>query len=261
MNPTTGQARIGFLCFGSRRAALDSGRYAALVRGLRELGRVEGRNLAIEARFADGSAERLASSASELLSGKPDAVVASGAAAGRALRRATSALPIVVASSADPVAEGLAASLARPAGNVTGIVHAPADFTAPRQLGLLDAIVPQLATFAVLFHRDNAAHAEQLARVAAAAQAIGRQTLPVEARDAAGIEAGLAAASRRSEAAIVLDDPLFVDQMRPIAEWSLRFLLPRRSRCRPSPRSAACSATATTCARASIAPRYSSTAS
>ena len=219
------EARVGLLYFGSRRAALDSGRYEALLQGLRELGWREGKGLAIEARFADGSTERLGPQTAGLLRARPDVIVATGAPAYRALRRATSTVPIVVTAAADPVAEGLATSLARPGANFTGLTDTAA-FLGPRHLELLDAIVPQLASVAVLADPDGGALAAQLARIAAAAQAIGRRTLPVEARGSAEIEAGFAAVSRKTEAMIVLGDTLFVDQLRHIAELSLRFLLP-----------------------------------
>src|SRR5271157_5142935 len=141
--------RIGFFYWSSRQSALDTGRYNAFVQGMRELGYVEGKNLVIEARFGDGKRELMPILATELVRLKVDVIVASGNETYGALLRATSTIPIVIAGSADPVAEGLTASLARPSGNVTGLTEA-AGYLGPKQLEYLMAVVPHLSRVGVL---------------------------------------------------------------------------------------------------------------
>ena len=102
--------RVGFLYFGSRQSALDTGRYRAFVQGLRELGYVEGKNVTVEARFGDGQIERMSGLAGELVRSKVDVIVATGTVAYRALQHATTTIPIVITVTNDPVILGLAAS-------------------------------------------------------------------------------------------------------------------------------------------------------
>ncbi len=119
--------RIGFFYFGTRQSALDTGRYDAFVQGMRDLGYVEGKNVAIEARFADGKIDQLPALAAELVRAKLDVIVATGSPVYSALRFATTSIPIVVTVTTDPVIEGLAASLVRPGGNFTGLTDTAAD--------------------------------------------------------------------------------------------------------------------------------------
>ena len=135
--------RIGFFYFGSRQSALDTGRYEAFVKGMRELGYVEGKNLAIEARFGDGKIDRAPALAAELVRLKVDVIVATGSVAYRALQHATTSIPVVITVTNDPVTAGLAASLARPGGNFTGLADTAIDL-GPKQLELLRTVVPQL---------------------------------------------------------------------------------------------------------------------
>ena len=117
----TKSARVGFLYYGSRQSTLDTGRYQAFVEGMRELGYVEGKNLVIESRFADGNSERVPTLAVELVGLKVDVIVAGGGSVYRALHHATRTILVVAMAVPDPVADGLAASLARPGGNFTGL--------------------------------------------------------------------------------------------------------------------------------------------
>ena len=110
--------RIGFLASDSRT---NNPRLGAFLQGLRELGYVEGQTIAIEYRFAEGRPERLPGLAAELVRLKVDVIVTAGPPAPEAAKQATSTIPIVVAATGDPVAEGLVASLARPGGNITGL--------------------------------------------------------------------------------------------------------------------------------------------
>src|SRR5262249_14687247 len=134
----------------------------------------------IEARFADGSVERLPALCGELVRLKVDAIVAGGTIAIRALHHATTTIPIVVAVTSDPVGDGFAASLARPGGNITGLAMTAGDLGA-KHLDLLKAAVPRLTRVALLVQPENPGHPLQLKRVMSAAQMIGVQLVLTEA--------------------------------------------------------------------------------
>jgi len=134
--------RVGFLYFGSRQSSVDTGRYEVFLKGMRELGYVEGKNFLVEARFADGNTEHLPGLAAELVRLNVDVIVATGGPAIRAAQRATTMIPIVMTVTADPVADGFAASLARPGGNITGL-SSLAEFS-QKYLELLASAVPRL---------------------------------------------------------------------------------------------------------------------
>src|SRR5262249_12922365 len=130
---------IGFLGASTRSA--EAQWIAALLQRLRELGWIEGRTIAIEYRWAEGSEERFAQIATELVRLKVDIIVTWGSAAVVAAKQATSAIPIVFAASGDPVGTGLVGSLARPGGNITGLSQQHTD-TAHKRLELLREVVP-----------------------------------------------------------------------------------------------------------------------
>src|SRR5262245_41692555 len=121
--------RVGFLAIPERPAALGSSRYGAFARGMRELGYVEGDNLVVEYRFADGKAERLSDLVAELLELKPDVLVVAGTPAVRAAQKATTRIPIVMGGASDPVGSGLIQSLALPGGNITGVSNLSIDLS------------------------------------------------------------------------------------------------------------------------------------
>ena len=179
---------MGFLYYGSRPSTLDTGRYQAFVGGMRELGYVEGKNLVIEDRFAVGNSERGPTLAVELVGLKVDVIVAGGGSIYRALHHATRTIPVVAMAVADPVADGLAASLARPGGNFTRLSISADDF-GPKHLELLRAATPKLSLVAVLVHPRNPSHPVQLKRIMSAAQKVGIQVLLAEARYGDGTRA------------------------------------------------------------------------
>src|SRR5438093_8885720 len=129
---------IGFL--GPNTSSLDSLRVGAFVQRLRELGRIEGRNVAIEYRWAEGRTERLSEFAAEFVRLKVDVIVTSGAAV-VAAKQATSTVPIVFAVAVDPVGSGMVASLARPGGNVTGLAIQSSELAGQR-IELLREVLP-----------------------------------------------------------------------------------------------------------------------
>jgi putative tryptophan/tyrosine transport system substrate-binding protein len=219
--------RIGFFYFGSRQSSLDTGRYDAFVQGMRELGYVDGKNVIIETRFGDGKIDRLPSLTAELLLLNVDVIVATGSPTYSALRFATTTtIPIVVTVTTDPIIEGLAASLARPGGNFTGLTDTAADLGA-KQLELLKATVPQLSRLGVLLNPDNVSHPTQMKRVMLPAQQVGVQVVLAEAGTVADIEPGFAAlAQERANAVMLFGDTFFVQQLQQIAQAALKHRMP-----------------------------------
>ncbi len=228
MLPLSGQQatkvpRIGFLAVGSRegRAPLIEG----FLQGLRERGYEEGRNIAIEYRFA-ATIDRLPDRAAELVGLKVDLILASGTPASAAAKRATTTIPIVMGSGGDPVATGLVASLARPGGNVTGMslivphVHG-------KRLELLKAIVPGLSRVAVLLNDTNALHVVEERAIRAAAQALGVDVQPLSVRTADDFEGRFQeAAEAGADAVWGSDDPIITNGRDRLAELALIYRLP-----------------------------------
>ena len=144
--------RIGFLNPGSSPST--DGRIAAFRLGLRELGYVEGKDIVIERRYAEGRVERLSTMARDLLHLKVDVIVAIGTPSVEAAKNATQTIPIIL-SSGDPVGSGHVASLARPGGNITGLAGIVGPEIVGKQLELLKAAVPQLSRVAILRNPGN----------------------------------------------------------------------------------------------------------
>lgn len=218
--------RIGYIDFGSRQSTLDSGRYAALLQGLRERGYVEGGNLLLEARYADGKADRVDGFAAELVRLKVDLILTLGSAASRAAQHATTSIPIVVISSPDPVREGFAASLARPGANLTGMSNG-ADDTVQKLVELLIGAAPRVKHIAVLTNPANGAHASLLASLKAAARQTGKQATQVNVSKAEEIDTRFAGMTReRIDAVIILADAFLFQQRAQIAALALKHRMP-----------------------------------
>jgi putative ABC transport system substrate-binding protein len=183
--------RIGFLASAQRPVSIESTPYGGFLQGMRELGYVEGRDFVMEWRFVEGRFELYPVQAAELVRAQVDIVVAGNSAAVRPMQQASSSIPIVVAVANDPVALGLVASLARPGGNVTGLATS-ADDTTPKQLELLAKAVPKLSRVGILSSPDNPNAAPVLRAAQAAAQPVGMQLLPVEARTLDDVESAFA---------------------------------------------------------------------
>ncbi len=199
--------RLGQLSGGtqSSRAPL----LAAFVRGMRELGYVEGQNLSIEHRYADERFDRLPTLARELVERKPDALLVSTTPANLAAKAATSSIPIVMVGVADPVGVGLVESLARPGGNLTGITNIGAEL-AGKRLEILKEIIPSASTVAVFINPDdqNAPLQMRSARLAAARLAIELSPI-LNVRKADDLPTSFEAAKRaRASAALRMIDPL-----------------------------------------------------
>jgi putative tryptophan/tyrosine transport system substrate-binding protein len=219
--------RIGFL--GARSRSTQSNPdvyYDAFVQGMRELGYVEGKNLVIEWRFADGKYERLPGLAAELVRLKPEVIVTHSTPATKALQQATSTIPIVTAAVGDPVGSSMAASLAHPGGNITGLSTIATDVST-KHLELLKTMVPVLSRTAVLVNPGNSSHPANLKSVQATALQLGVKVLSVDARTPEEIERGFAAMKReRADAIIILTDPFFSGQRRQVTELAARNRLP-----------------------------------
>jgi putative tryptophan/tyrosine transport system substrate-binding protein len=143
--------RIGVLLFGTPDTDPDLG---AFLRGLKELGYIDGQNIAIEYRYAEGKPERLRGLAGELVAARPDLIFALGGDVAPSARVATNTIPIVVVVSNDPVQAGLVASLAHPGGNITGVTFVSSDLAAKR-LQLLREIAPSLTRVAVIWNPNH----------------------------------------------------------------------------------------------------------
>ena len=222
----SGIPRIGFFYFGTRESAIDGGRYQAFVQGMRDLGYVEGKNLVIEARYADGKAERTKALAAELVQLKVDVFVATGSATYRSLQQAAPTTPIVITVTADPVAGGFAATMARPGGNVTGLSDSGADIVA-KYLELLRAAAPKLSRVGVLLNPGNVNHPTQLVRIISAARKTGIHVTMAEATNEHDIEHEFTLlAKERVGAVIVLNDTFYFQQLRQIAAQALKHRLP-----------------------------------
>lgn len=219
--------RIGFLAARSRSTSSNPEvYYDSFVQGLRELGYVEGRNLVIEWRFADGHYDRLPALAAELVGMNVELIVTHGTPGTQAAQSATSTIPIVFGSANDPVASGFAVSLARPGGNITGLSLISIDVT-QKHLELLKVLVPRLSRVAVLVNPGNSSLSATLKSVEAAAQQFGVKVLRVDARTPEGIERGFVSMRReRADAVIILNDGFFIGRRRQITELAERNLLP-----------------------------------
>ena len=222
----TRPARIGFLYFASRKSAIDSRRYPAFVKGMAEIGYLEGKNLMLETRFADGKAERLPGLVAELLQAGVEVIVAAGNPAIHAANQSGAATPIVIAQSPDPVSEGWAKTLARPGGKVTGLTSATSEIEI-KMVEFLASAVPGFSRLAVLSNPANRGHGPRLVTVQAAAKTLGAAVISVAARSAEEIERAFQTATReRAQVLIVLGDTYFLSQVSQIAGLARKNRLP-----------------------------------
>ena len=195
---------IGFL--GGQTPSTAGQWLAAFEQRLRELGWIEGRNVAIEVRWAEGRSERAAEIAAEFARLKVDVIVTSGPAV-FAAKQATSVIPIVFATVADPLSTGLVASLARPGGNVTGLSLTSPDL-AGKRLELLHEAVPGLRQLAIMANADYPPSMQELEEVETAARALGIETITLKIREAANIASAFESLKGRAQALYVVGEPL-----------------------------------------------------
>ena len=217
---------VGFLTARSRPLSLDADAYGGFVRGPRELGYVEGKNIAIEWRFADGNYERLPGLAAELVRLKVDVILAAAAPAASAAKQATTTLPIVIGGVGDPVGIGLVASLSRPGGNITGVSNLAVDLSS-KNLELLLVIVPKLSRVAYLLNPAAPIAPMLLKQIQSAAKQAGVSVTVFEAGTESQVDSAFGAVMRaRVGALIVAPDPYFFSQARQIAELAAKNRLP-----------------------------------
>jgi len=216
--------RIGFLHPEPISARLD--RHDAFRQGLRELGYVEGRTIALEVRSAEGKRERLPALAAELVRLEVDVIVTATVPGIRAVQQATKTIPIVMAVVVDPVATGFVASLARPGGNITGLSMMAPEL-AGKWLELLKEAVPRVSRVAVLRNPTNPGAALSLSETEVAARALGVRLQLLEVRTPEELDGAFGAAARdRAGALIVLPDPMFHTHRTRIADLAAKSRLP-----------------------------------
>jgi putative ABC transport system substrate-binding protein len=216
--------RIGFLSAVS--PSTISARLDAFRQGLRELGYVEGKNIVIEWRSAEGKSDRLPELAAELVRLKVDLVVSGGPTTTRPAKQATVTIPIVMASDDDPVGSGFAASLARPGGNITGLSSLSPEISG-KQLELLKEIVSKLSRVAIGGDVTRPGIPQALREINVAADALGVQVQYLEVREPKDIETAFRAASKEhADAVLVLGSPVLLSQRRQIADVAAKSRLP-----------------------------------
>jgi putative tryptophan/tyrosine transport system substrate-binding protein len=218
--------RIGLLAPNSPTDPRAERIVQALRHGLRELGYVEGQNIAIEFRWADGKYDRLPGLAAELVRLKVSVLVAFSPPAVQAAKQATETIPIVMAAVADPVTMGFVASLARPGGNITGLSSMQRELVGKR-LEVLKEVAPKVSRVALLGNPANPNHASLVRDAQDAARALGVRLDSMEARDASEIDHAFAAMTTAGAGAVlVVGDPVFLDHRARIADHAVRRRLP-----------------------------------
>ena len=214
---------IGFL--RSTTAAGSSHLVTAFGQGLNEAGFVEGKNVAIEYRWADDHHDRLPALAADLVR-RPVAVIVANAVSTQAAKTATSTIPIVAVTGVDPVRTGLVTSLSRPGGNVTGVMFTTSDLTAKR-LGLLHELVPKATIVGVLLDRNVPEVDFELRDAEAAGRAIGRQVLTVKAASELEFNAAFSKMVQAGAGALLVSGgPLFLSHRRQLVALAARYALP-----------------------------------
>jgi ABC-type uncharacterized transport system substrate-binding protein len=216
--------RIGLLA--APPASSMSARVEAFRQGLRELGYVEGKNIVIEYRWAEGKAARLPDLGAELVRLKVDVIVTAGPASTRPAKEATVTIPIVMAFDNDPVSNGFVASLARPGGNITGLSSLAPEISG-KQLELLKEIVPKLSRVAVLGNSTTPGNAQALRETELAAGAFGVKLQYLDVLDPKDIDTAFRAASRgRADAVLALTNQVLTSRRKQLVELAVKSRLP-----------------------------------
>ena len=223
--PRENVRRIGFLAGGS--STVSAANVGAFREGLRDLGWVEGQNVVIDFRFAEGRFDRMPDLAAELVRLKADLIVAVPTPAALAAKNATASIPIVMISVPDPVELGLVASLARPGGNVTGVSFSVGIDIIGKELQMLKEAVPRVRSVAILLNPTNPGHALTLGKANADAQALGLSLQFLEARTPGEFDGAFAAMGKaRVDALLVVADSMFAAHRARLAELAAKNRLP-----------------------------------
>ena len=222
-------ARIGFLVTGSLESPETRVGLEAFRQGLRERGYVEGQNIVIEYRFADGKIDRLPGLATELARLKVDLIVARSTPVARALQQATTTIPIVAAVMGDPVGDRFVASLARPGGNITGLSFLGPELV-PKRLELLKEALPKVSRVAALWHPDDFGERttrDMLKQTEAAARTLGVHLQLVGVRGPNELDRAFSTMTKeRAEALIMFPSPILSSEGRRIVDLAAKHRLP-----------------------------------
>ena len=222
--PRKTRYRVGYLTTGPRS---DTRLQGAFLRGLSELGWVHGENMAVESRWAEGNFERLPGLATELVDLQVDVIVVTTTQAALAAKSATRTIPIVTVVISDPVATGLVTSLARPEGNITGLTFVSGSEMGGKLLELFKETVPQASRIATLWNPTNPMHPFLLRESENGARKLSVRLQPVAAGSLDALEGALAAIAReRSDALLVMPDPLFFFSRRRLVDFAAKNGLP-----------------------------------
>ena len=220
----TKNPRIGYLSGSS--PSTSPARREAFRQGLRELGYVEGKNIVIEQRYAEGKFDRLPALAAELVRLKVDIIVTAGPQTTRPAKQATSTIPIVMAQDPDPVGNGFVASLARPGGNITGLATLAPELSG-KQLELLKETVPKLSRVAVFGTSINPGNAQNLREVELAAKAFGVKLQYLDVLSPKDFETAFRAASKGlADAVLMLPGSVLGLQRAQLADLAVKSRLP-----------------------------------
>ena len=218
--------RVGFLAGRSQSTPSNPDLfYDAFVDQLRKLGYEEGKNLAIEWRFADGKYERLPQLASELVKANVEVIVTHSSPGTRAAQRATTTTPIVMTAVGDPIGGGFARSLARPGGNITGLSIQQTDL-AGKRLEILREAFPGLRTLGIVANSGSASAVMEMRETEAAASKYGLDVVKSEIRSLDDLEAAIEAFKGRAEALYFCPDPLLTTNRRRVVTLALGARLP-----------------------------------
>jgi len=216
--------RIGRLTAPS--ASAESARTEAFRQGLRDLGYVEGKNIVIEYRSAEGKLDRLPALAAELVRLKVDIIVTDGSRSTRSAKEATTTIPIVMAQDPDPVGNGFVASLARPGGNITGLSNLGPELSGKR-LELLKEVVPKLSRVAVFRTSTFPGNAQNLRETELAAGALALKLQYLDVLDPKDIEAAFRGASKgRADGVLVLNGSVASSQLKQLADLATKSRIP-----------------------------------
>ena len=216
--------RIGYLAATS--PSINPARDEAFRKGLLDLGYIEGKNIVIEWRFAEGKPDRLPTLAAELVRLKVNVIVSGGSTATRAAKDATSTIPIIMSQDNDPVVNGFVASLARPGGNITGLATLRSELSGKR-LELLTEIVPKLSRVAVLGSSSNPGNGQSLKETELAAGAFGVKLQYLDVLGPRDIESVFGAASNgRADAVLVLASPILNSRRTQVVELAVKRRFP-----------------------------------
>ena len=230
--PAAKVRRMGYLAAGSSSTA------ALLIegfrQGLRELGWVEGQNIVIDYRFAEGQYDRLLGLADELIQLRVEVIAASPTPAALAAKNATETIPIVGIAFDNPVQHGLVASLARPGGNITGLSYSVGPEIFGKDLELLRELIPAVRHVAVLSNPAGPNHAPMISNVKSAARTLGVELLLLEASEPGEFDGAFAAmANERVKALFVFGDPMLGVHRARLAELAVQYRLPSMHTNRP----------------------------